>query len=73
MCPSLGILYMLRPFWATLALWAFFIEMLYRIFYIKVLQIYSMDIFTDISYEFVFMILLQFSLFFSVWMAYLFD
>lgn len=64
---------MLRPFWATLALWAFFIEMLYRIFYIKVLQIYSMDIFTDISYEFVFMILLQFSLFFSVWMAYLFD
>lgn len=50
---------MLRPFWATLALWAFFIEMLYRIFYIKVLQIYSMDIFTDISYEFVFMILLQ--------------
>jgi len=64
---------MLRLFWATLALWAFFIEMLYRIFYIKVLQIYSMDIFTDISYEFVFMILLQFSLFFSVWMAYLFD
>lgn len=50
---------MLRLFWATLALWAFFIEMLYRIFYIKVLQIYSMDIFTDISYEFVFMILLQ--------------
>lgn len=65
---------MLRPFWATLALWAFFIEMLYRIFYIKVLQIYSMDIFTDISYEFVFMILLQLVFtFFSVWMAYLFD
>jgi len=65
---------MLRLFWATLALWAFFIEMLYRIFYIKVLQIYSMDIFTDISYEFVFMILLQLVFtFFSVWMAYLFD
>jgi len=44
---------MLNPCWATLVLWAFFVEMLYRfVLCMEVLQIYTMGIFTEIPYKF---------------------
>lgn len=47
-CASWNTLYMLHPCWATLVMWAFFMEMLNRIvFSVKVLQIY-----TGIPYKF---------------------